>query len=157
MGAGLRWSRTRDVPPRVETDSLGVQAPGPALELEIAMFERARELELVDAALERARSGRGAFVVLDGLPGSGRTRLVSLAAERGAGTGMRVLTAGGHEPERDVAFGGALQLFHGEIACAEPGERARLLSGAARLAAPLLAGGPHEGLPDERARASRLA
>lgn len=137
------------MPPRVETDGLGARAPAPALEREIALFERARELELVEAALGRARSGRGAFVILDGLPGSGRSRFLSLAAERGAAAGMRVLTAGGHEPERDVAFGGALQLFHGEIARAEPGERARLLSGAARLAAPLFAGGPHEGLPGE--------
>jgi DNA-binding CsgD family transcriptional regulator len=137
------------VPPRVHIDGLGALAPAPAIQNGVAMFERVHELELVDAALERARSGRGTFVILDGPSGSGRSAILSLAGEHGAGAGMRVLTAGGHEPERDVAFGGALQLFHGEIARAGPGERARLLSGAARIAAPLLTGGAHEGLPEE--------
>src|SRR5918992_599673 len=80
-GRAYAGAGPRNVPPRVEIEGLGVRTPGPALELEIAVFERARELELVDAALARARSGRGAFVILDGLPGSGRTRTLSLAAE----------------------------------------------------------------------------
>ncbi|MGH2801348.1 MAG: ATP-binding protein, partial [Thermoleophilaceae bacterium] len=115
------------MPPRVYTDGLGVLTPGRAIETHIALFERAHELELVDAALERARSGHGAFVIMDGLPGSGRSHILSVARERAAGAGMRVLTACGHEPEPDVAFGAALQLFQGEIARAEPGERTRLL------------------------------
>jgi DNA-binding CsgD family transcriptional regulator len=146
--AGLTVDATRAVPPHAHTESLPEAGLAP-FATDVATFERARELKFLEASFERARTGRGAFVILDGSPGSGRSRLLEVAAERASVAGMRVLTADGHEPERDLAFGGALQLFEGEVARADPSERARLLSGPARLAEPLLARGPHNGFVDE--------
>lgn len=118
---------------------------------DVAFFGRDSEVALIEASMERAQSGSGAFVILDGPPGSGRTTLLDFAAERGGAGGMSVLRATGHESERNLPFGGALQLFEKEVERADPAERVRLLSGAAALASPLLAHGPRDLLPDEPA------
>jgi DNA-binding CsgD family transcriptional regulator len=137
---------------RVQTDGVEPAESGAAAS-EVAFFGRDTEVALLEASIERAQAGTGAFAILDGPPGSGRSRLLSFAAERAADHNMRVLTASGQESERSLAFGGALQLFETELERIDPGERAHLLSGAAALASPLLAKGPHELLPDESAPA----
>ena len=117
---------------------------------DVAFFGRDTEVATIEASIERAHAGFGAFVILDGPPGSGRSKLLSFAGDQALRSGMRVLTATGQELERGLAFGGALQLFETELERAEPGERARLLSDAAALAAPLFTKGP-DGPPfDER-------
>ncbi len=136
--------------PRVYTDGSEPAESGLAAS-DVAFFGRDTEVALIEASMERAKAGSGAFVILDGPPGSGRSTLLSFAAERAASAGTAVLDATGHESERALPFGGALQLFEKELERAEPSERVRLLSGAAALASPLLARGPHDILPDEPA------
>jgi DNA-binding CsgD family transcriptional regulator len=135
---------------RVYTDGSEPAESGWAAK-DVAFFGRDTEVALIEASLERAQTGSGAFVILDGPPGSGRSTLLSFAAEQAASNDMCVLSAGGHESERTLPFGGALQLFEQELERAEPGERERLLSGAAALASPLLAKGPHDMPLDEPA------
>jgi DNA-binding CsgD family transcriptional regulator len=135
---------------RVYTDGSEPAESGLAAS-DMALFGRDTEVALMETAIERAQAGSGAFVILDGPPGSGRSRLLAYAREHAASRAMRVLDAAGHEPERSLPFGGALQLFEQELERVEPGERVLLLSGAAALASPLLAKGPHDLLPDEPA------
>jgi AAA ATPase-like protein len=52
---------------------------------------RERELEELRAALAAAQSGRGAFVLVAGEPGIGKTALVSVLAENAAAEGVRVV------------------------------------------------------------------
>ena len=118
---------------------------------DVAFFGRDTEVATIEGSIERAHAGFGAFVILDGPPGSGRSKLLSFAGEHALRRGMRVLTATGQELERSLAFGGALQLFETELERTEPGERARLLSGAAAPAAPLFTKGPHGPPSDESA------
>ena len=106
------------------------------------LLERDAELAAVADATASARAGEGACVVVTGAAGIGKTRLLSAAREEAAAHGMVCLRARGDELEREFPFGAAVQLF-GPVARRDPG--GELLSGAARLAAPLLdasAGGP---------------
>ena len=115
---------------------------GTSVPPDIALFRRERELALLEAAVERAWSGRGSLIVCTGPAGSGRSKVLSVGAERAEQAGMRVLSATGRSAERDLDFGAALQLFEAEVSRADAEERERLLSGAAALAAPLLTRGP---------------
>ena len=134
----------------VHTDGSGRAESGVAAS-DVAFFGRDREVALIEVAIDRAKAGSGGFLILDGPPGAGRSKLLAFAAARGVGSEMRVLRATGHESERGLAFGGALQLFEKELERAEPAERASLLSGAAALASPLLSAGPQEAPGDGRA------
>ncbi|MET0811325.1 MAG: ATP-binding protein, partial [Thermoleophilaceae bacterium] len=127
-----------------KSESVGVipGRDGTPVPPDIALFRRERELALLEAAVERAWSGRGSLIVCTGPAGSGRSKLLSVAAERAEQAGMRVLSATGRSAERDLDFGAALQLFEAEVSRADAEERERLLSGAAALAAPLLTRGP---------------
>jgi DNA-binding CsgD family transcriptional regulator len=116
-----------------------------------AVLERDAENALLDRALERARGGAGSLIVLDGPAGIGKSRLLDETRVRAEGAGMDVLAACGRELEAEFSFGVALQLFESRLARAERDERDRLLSGAARLAAPLLAEGPRDPLPEGQA------
>ena len=135
---------------RLYTDESEPEESGSAAS-DVAIFERDTEVALIGAIIDRALAGSGAFVILDGPPGSGRSKLLELAGEHAAFNGMRVLYAIGKESERDLTFGGALQLFEEELERTEPDERATLLSGAAALAGPLMAKGPRDLRPHEPA------
>jgi DNA-binding CsgD family transcriptional regulator len=102
------------------------------------LLERNAELRTLEDALAAARRGRGSATLVEGHAGTGKSRLLAEAADRAEQAGMQVLRARGEEGEREFAFGVALQLFDEPVRSAEPDERARLLSGAARLAGPLL-------------------
>ncbi len=117
--------------PRPSDDPVTVSADG-------ALLERAEELARVETALAQARSGRGAFVVVEGRAGIGKTALLGAARTAAASEGMRVLRARGAELERDFAFGVVRQLFEPALADASDSERADLLQGAAGVAAGLL-------------------
>jgi DNA-binding CsgD family transcriptional regulator len=112
------------------------------------LHEREGELSAVARALAGARAGRGSFMVLQGPPGVGKSQLLEAARELALEERMAVLAASGTELERDSTFGVALQLFESRVARAEGEQRARLLSGAARLAAPLFAAGPRDVLAE---------
>jgi DNA-binding CsgD family transcriptional regulator len=102
------------------------------------LFERSEELARIEAALARARTGRGSFVVVEGPAGIGKTALLSAARNAAADGGMTVLRSRGTELERDFAFGVVRQLFEPLLAEATGPERADLLEGAAGVAAGVL-------------------
>ena len=92
------------------------------------LFERGRELEQLDSLIERAVSGDGGVVVVEGPAGIGKSRLLAEARRRADGS-MRVLSARGSQLEGEFAFGVVRQLFETRYATPE------LLTGAAAPAA----------------------
>ena len=103
------------------------------------ILERSAELEAIDAALASAREGSGRCVVLWGGAGLGKSRLLAAAAEAAEAASMTVLRARGGELERDFTFGVAVQLFE-PVLGPDHSDEDELMSGAARLSAPLFAG-----------------
>ena len=114
------------------------------------LLERSGELARIESALAGACAGRGAFVVLEGPAGIGKTALLAAARVAASDRGMRVLRSRGTELERDFAFGVVRQLFEPPLAEASEPERADLLQGAAGVAAGVLGlpgRGPADGAP----------
>ena len=112
--------------------------PGTAADL----YERARETDALELALEGALAGDGGLVVLLGPAGIGKSRLLAAAGELAQARKLEVLAAAAAEPEREFPFGVALQLFERVVRQASAPQRARLLNGAAGLAGPLFGGDP---------------
>lgn len=104
------------------------------------LVERELELARLGAAVERARRGCGALVVVEGHVGLGKSRLLEAASESARRAGVTVLRARGSELEAGAAHGVVLQLLEPCLARASAGERTTLLAGAAARAEPLLAG-----------------
>ena len=103
------------------------------------LLERTSQTQATADALDAARAGAGAFVVLEGAAGMGKTRLVRDAVERARHGGLRVGRAVGSELERSFPFGVARQLFEPLVAALPQADQDELLRGAARLAAPIVA------------------
>ncbi len=78
--------------------------------------------------------------MIEGAPGIGKTRLLAAAAQRARESGLTVLSARGGELERDFAFGIVRQLLEPLLREAGPGERERLMAGAARFCEPVFSG-----------------
>ncbi|MFD8501034.1 BREX system ATP-binding domain-containing protein [Amycolatopsis sp. NPDC059657] len=72
---------------------------------------RDRELDLLAGHLERIASGEPSVVTLSGSAGSGKTSLLTAAAELAGGQGFLVLSARAARSERDFAFGVVRQLL----------------------------------------------
>lgn len=108
----------------------------------LLMLERDGELDALQAMLHAAHGGDGRLVVVEGSAGIGKTRLLAEARVRAGAAGFVTLAARGGELEGEFAFGIVRQLFEGPLAAAPPEIRADLLTGAAALAAPLLASEP---------------
>ena len=115
------------------TIGAGTQTSGDA-----ALLERDSELAEIARLLESACSGAGVLLVVEGSAGAGKTRLIDVAARAAEARGIRVLEASGSELERELGFGVVRSLFEGVLASASPAQRRSLLSGAARLAAPVV-------------------
>ncbi|MBV8217902.1 MAG: AAA family ATPase [Solirubrobacterales bacterium] len=109
------------------------------------LLERDAELATLSALIEAARSDDGRLVVIEGPAGIGKTRL--LAEARSLAAEFEVLSARAGELESDFAFGIARQLFEGALLGVAPEVRDELLSGAARLAAPLFVDVPGQSEP----------
>ncbi|WP_219463351.1 ATP-binding protein, partial [Nonomuraea rhizosphaerae] len=107
---------------------------------ERSLLERSDEITALREAVDATPSGGGRLIVLQGPPGAGKTSLLTMAADRGRGSGLLVLEARGRELEREVALGVALELLTPPVAATAPGERARLVHGMAAPAAPLFPG-----------------
>jgi DNA-binding CsgD family transcriptional regulator len=104
------------------------------------LFERATELEQINSILRSARQGEGRALMVEGPPGIGKTALLQAAWQEAEDSGMIVLTARGDELEAHFPHGVVRQLFEPALRRMPPGARRDLLSGAARLAAPIVAG-----------------
>ena len=101
------------------------------------LLEREAQLATIEALIEGALDGDGRLVVIEGSPGLGKTRLLAEARSLARSAGMTVLAARGGELEGTFAYGIVHQLLEPVLATADPDTRAELLSGSARLAAPL--------------------
>ena len=95
-----------------------------------------RDVQLARVA-EAVADGAGVLVV-EGEAGIGKSALLAAGVELARVHGSRVLCARGGVLERDFGYGVARQLFEALLRRATVGERARWLSGAARLSAPAL-------------------
>jgi DNA-binding CsgD family transcriptional regulator len=104
------------------------------------LLERERELFVISESLACARVGAGTVLLVEGQAGIGKTVLVEEARKGAAGLGMGVLAARGGELEAEFPFGVVRQLFEPVIRELSAAERARVLAGAAGLAAPVVAG-----------------
>ena len=65
---------------------------------------RRDELAAVEAALDGLRSGRASWLVINGEPGIGKTRLLGELAERAAARRHPVFVGRGAELERELPF-----------------------------------------------------
>jgi DNA-binding CsgD family transcriptional regulator len=72
---------------------------------------RERERQVLGSLAAAARVGQGGTLVVVGEAGIGKSALLSDFALSTAGAGMRILEAAGVEAEREVPFGGLLQLL----------------------------------------------
>lgn len=73
--------------------------------------ERDRARALIAAETERARSGSGGLVLLQGATGTGRTSVLETAVQDAAGRGLRVLWARCSPEDTGVPFATVLQLL----------------------------------------------
>jgi DNA-binding CsgD family transcriptional regulator len=90
---------------------------------------------MLAAAVDAAADGTAGLVLVQGPAGIGKSRLLAEARALAEERGLCVRSARGGELERDFPFGVVRQLF--ESLLADESERAQLLSGAARAAAPV--------------------
>lgn len=99
------------------------------------LVEREHEVEVLRDTLAAARAGTGGIVLVEGPAGIGKSRLLEVAREL-AEPSMRLLHGRGTELERDYPMGVVRQCL--EPAVRDAADRERLLTGAARLAEPVL-------------------
>jgi DNA-binding CsgD family transcriptional regulator len=110
----------------------------------MTLFERDDELSRIEALADEAAAGRGSVLLVEGVPGIGKTALLEAVRESAAGRGVRVLGAAGGELETELPFAIVRQLFEPALYGPDPSP----LTGAAALAAPVfgLGGGPDAAL-----------
>ena len=106
------------------------------------LLERELELVALGAAMADAERSAGRLTVIEGPAGIGKTRLVEAARSLGQSKGLRVLSARGHELERDFPYGAVRQLYEPAVAAAGAKDRGRWLSGAAGLVPRLMSETP---------------
>ena len=99
------------------------------------ILERDAELAVLVAAAGAAEAGHGAFVLVEGPAGIGKTTLLHAACARPGEPGVRVLTARGLALESGFSYGIVRQFIEPVRMSAGPGEWDALLDGAAGLAA----------------------
>jgi predicted ATPase len=88
------------------------------------MLDRSAELAAIAAAIRSAMAGSGSVVLVEGVAGIGKTRLLQHACEQGTGAGLRVLTARAAEFEAGFAWGVVRQLFEPALGADGPGHPA---------------------------------
>jgi DNA-binding CsgD family transcriptional regulator len=99
------------------------------------LYERAGEVNQLSEALTLARSGAGQVCVIEGVAGSGKSRLLDECARTAQSLGIAVLRARCSELTRDFSFGIARNLFEPGLTRAGEAVRTKLLSGPAASAA----------------------
>ena len=108
----------------------------------VALREREHECDTLARALAAAAEGIGSAVAVEGEAGIGKTALLTHAARLASDSDMRVLDGRGWDLERHVPYGVVRQLFAAVLASAAREQRARWMSGAARLAGPAVSAAP---------------
>ncbi|MDT0442555.1 helix-turn-helix transcriptional regulator [Streptomyces johnsoniae] len=101
------------------------------------LLERDRELAAIDAAIEGCRSGSGQLLIVEGAAGLGKTALLAALRDRARSAEFTVLQARSVEFESKFSYGVLRQLFENWLSSVGRQERSRVLSGPAKLAAPL--------------------
>ncbi|MFL5781053.1 MAG: AAA family ATPase [Thermoleophilaceae bacterium] len=85
------------------------------------LLERDGEVGSLARTIDRACGGDGCFVLVEGPPGIGKTRLVEAVRGAAAERGMEVLGARASELDREFPFGVVRQLFEPHVGAAIPG------------------------------------
>jgi DNA-binding CsgD family transcriptional regulator len=104
----------------------------------------------LDDLLATLGAERGATILVEGVPGIGKTALLRCARERATAAGVRTLFASGSEMDSHLAFSGLRQLFFSVLRSGAE------LSGPAAAAAPALGLGAVAQPPDAAAVAHAL-
>lgn len=107
-----------------------------------SLVGREQELAAITAALDAARSGTGELLLVEGPAGIGKTSLLRAARAAAEAADLLVLRGVGTAFERDYPFGVLRQSLAPLLR--DAADRARWLTGAARLAAPALLDLPEE-------------
>jgi tetratricopeptide (TPR) repeat protein len=118
------------------------------------LIGREPERAAVDHALRQAEHGRGASLLIEGGPGSGRTTLLDHAAAEATAAGLEVLRARGSVLEAIHALGLVRQLLARRVLGTSAAERAALTAG---LAGPALRALDPAADPDGLAGADEFA
>jgi DNA-binding CsgD family transcriptional regulator len=103
------------------------------------LLERDRETALLTEALGRAIGGAGSLALVEGPAGIGKTALVEHMRAEADDAGVTALVGTGSELERDFPYGVVRQLFEAPLRERSDADLERALSGAAALAAPIVA------------------
>lgn len=121
------------------------------------LLERERERGQIAAAVERAAAGTGSTLLIEGVPGIGKSALLGEAAAIADANGFTVLSASGGELEREIPFGVARQLFERTLRELPANEAQALLGGAAAPAAEALGeAGGNDGLGGRETEAASV-
>jgi tetratricopeptide (TPR) repeat protein len=110
----------------------------------LPLLEREDGLAELEAIARHAASGAGRMLLIEGVAGVGKTRLLDEARKIASDQDLSVLSARAGELERDFGFGVVRQLLESVLARSDAERRAELFAGAARLAKPVFAADPAE-------------
>ncbi|HET8822651.1 MAG TPA: AAA family ATPase, partial [Thermoleophilaceae bacterium] len=110
-----------------------------AVESELTLLERERELAELAQVLEDARAGSGRAALIEAPAGLGKTSLLAAATGLARDTGMTVLRARASDLERDFAYGCVRQLLDPLVARLSDAEHERAFAGAAGMSSCLFA------------------
>lgn len=114
---------------------------------EAPLLERDAEIAALRATLEAACDGVGRLVVVEGVAGVGKSRLLHATSSEASRRGMTIAHARGGELERGYAFAIVRRLFGPLVRALAPGEREALLTGAAGLSASVVLDAPGDASP----------
>jgi DNA-binding CsgD family transcriptional regulator len=106
------------------------------------LLERDTDLAVLTDALAEAATGEGRIVLVEGPPGIGKTVLLGELRRTARADGVVVLAARGGELEVGFGFGVVRQLLEPWLVAEGRSRLESLLTGPARLAEPVFAGGP---------------
>lgn len=104
------------------------------------LVERTGELKRLAELIDSVTGGVGSAVVVEGVPGLGKTRVLAEAVELARVRGIRVLRASATRGAKDLPGGVVLRLVEPYLARLGEDDRSAILGGAAALTLPLLTG-----------------